>query len=261
MVIGLGFTISALVVDDPTPRIVPAQPARPQAVTLSPQPVAVRAPGFASWALLDRNTGRITGSPNQAATSDTMSMIKVWLASDFLRQQFYRNRDPGAERLDRIATMIRDSENGPAEDLYEEMGRESSIRRMVATCGLTETTPVPGRWSNTVTSARDTVRIGLCVADGRAAGPRWTTWVVDQMRNVRGTGDFGVRAALPADAATAVAIKNGWLLREEDELWHVSCLAIAPEWVLGVLARYPSKLGFAYGRDLCRSVGTQLLAR
>ena len=41
---------------------------------------------FFSWALLDRKTGKISGSPNMTATSSTESMIKAWIVSDYLRQ-------------------------------------------------------------------------------------------------------------------------------------------------------------------------------
>jgi hypothetical protein len=127
--------------------------------------------------------------------------------------------------------------------------------RLITTCGLTDSSPYRDWWSNTTISARDTVRLGACIADGRAAGPRWTGWLLDEMRQVRGVGDFGVRLALPDPGR--VAIKNGWLLREEDRQWHISCLAITEEWVLGVLVRYPGALGFDYGATLCEKVGKQ----
>jgi hypothetical protein len=174
----------------------PAAP-KPRTVALRSGAVYVDSAGFLSWALLDRRTGRISGSANLTAPSDTMSMVKSWIAADYLRL--------AAER------------------------------------GVTP-------------------RLGACLADGRAAGPRWTPWLLDEMRQVRGVGDFGVRAALPDRLAGTVAIKNGWLLRDEDRLWHISCLAIGDGWILGVLARYPGRLGFGYGARLCQKVGEQLLS-
>src|SRR5207248_3166739 len=49
-------------------------------------PVSASSPGFWSWALLDRYTGELTGSPNLNAVNDTASMIKAWLAADYLRR-------------------------------------------------------------------------------------------------------------------------------------------------------------------------------
>ena len=227
-----------------------ASRARPAAMRVGR--VTVDYDGFLSWALLDRRTGRITGSANFAAPSDTMSMVKAWLAADYLRQ----HPKPTQAARQQLRIMIRDSDNAAAQAIYREVGRTESIERMVETCRLTDSAAVPGMWSNTVVSARDVVRLGLCLADGRAAGPVWTDWLLDEMRAVRGTGDFGVRTALDDDT---VAIKNGWLLRDEDGLWHVSCLAIADRWVISVLARYPGRDGFETGADLCREVGAQLL--
>jgi hypothetical protein len=222
----------------------------------SPKPppsVHIDHSGFLSWALLDRGTGTITGSTNLTAPSDTMSMVKVWIAADYLRMA--ADEEISDARLRQLTIMIRDSDNAAAQALFEAVGRRASIERLITTCGLTESSAYRDWWSNTTVSARDTVRLGACIADGRAAGPRWTGWLLDEMRQVRGAGDFGVRLALPDPSA--VAIKNGWLLRDEDKLWHISCLAITEEWVLGVLLRYPGDLGFHYGTALCEKVGRQ----
>jgi hypothetical protein len=222
----------------------------------APPEIHVDHSGFLSWALLDRATGTINGSANLTAPSDTMSMIKAWIAADFLR--LAADKEISAARLRQLTIMIRDSDNAAAQALFGAVGRRASIARLIATCGLTESSAYADLWSKTTVSARDTVRLGACLADGRAAGPRWTGWLLDEMRQVRGVGDFGVRLALTEPGT--VAVKNGWLLRDEDKLWHVSCLAIAAEWVLGVLARYPGELGFQYGAALCEKVGRQVLA-
>ncbi|MDQ7906643.1 serine hydrolase [Phytohabitans sp. ZYX-F-186] len=220
-----------------------------------PPPVRVRVDhtGFLSWALLDRRSGSISGSGNLTAPSDTMSMVKAWIAADYLRTA--ADEEISEDRLRQLRIMIRDSDNTAAQALFELVGRRASIERLIATCGLTESSAYGNWWSRTTVSARDTVRLGACIADGRAAGPRWTGWLLDEMRQVRGAGDFGVRLALPDPGR--VAIKNGWLLRDDDRLWHISCLAIAERWVLGVLLRYPAELGFEYGTDLCENVGRQ----
>jgi hypothetical protein len=232
----------------------------PRTVALQTGPVYVDSAGFLSWALLDRRTGQISGSANLSAPSDTMSMVKAWIAADYLRLAAERDVTPTPARMRQLTIMIRDSDNAAAQSVFGRVGRRASIERLVEICGLTETGPYQNWWSNTTVSARDTVRMGACLADGRAAGPRWTPWLLAEMRHVRGTGDFGVRTALPARLAATVAIKNGWLLRDEDRLWHISCLAIGADWVLSVLLRYPGRLGFEYGTRLCREVGKQLIS-
>jgi hypothetical protein len=247
--------VTAAAVKRPSPA---ADRARPPAMRVGE--VTAQAEGFRSWALLDRQTGRITGSPNMAEPSDTMSMVKAWLAADYLRIMAEKSEEPSDFRLGQLRIMIRDSDNAAANATYARTGGRDSILRMIKICGLTDSAAHANNWSNTVVSARDTVRLAECLADGRGAGPRWTPWLLSEMRAVRGTGDFGVRRALPSPAASAVAIKNGWLLRDEDGLWHIACLAVTDRWAIGVLLRYPGRLGFAYGTTQCTTVGAQLLA-
>jgi hypothetical protein len=160
--------------------------------------------------------------------------------------------------------MIRDSDNNVADQTYDDNGGNASIERLISMCKLTDSKADPGWWSGTTISARDTVRMGGCIADGRAAGAKWTPWILDMMRKVRGAGDFGIREALPAAAQGQVAIKNGWLQRDDDNNnWHTSCLAIGDTWVLSVLQRYPSQstfdADFQHTADVCKKVATQLL--
>jgi hypothetical protein len=238
---------------DPVADVAAGQP------LLRPRPVAFSSPGFQTWALLNTRTGAISGSADLAATSDTVSMVKAWLAADYLRQAAQRNESPSADRMRALSIMIRDSDNEAAEDIYRRNGSTSSIQRLIRVCRLTHSSAVPDRWSETRMSAQDAARMGACLADGRAAGPKWTRWVLDEMRHVRGDGRFGIVQALPADVAETTAIKNGWLLRDETGLWHVNCLAIGDGWVLAVMLRYPGSLGFTHGGTVCRSVATQLM--
>jgi hypothetical protein len=229
------------------------------ALLLRPAAVRVQTPGFWSWALLDRRTGEVSGSANLAERSTTASMIKVWLAADYLRRASAAGEQPTDARLRLLSTMIRDSDNDAAWTMWRELGEAATIQRLVSTCALTDSRP-GSRWSLTELSARDAARMGACIADGRAAGPQWTDWLLDEMRHVRGTGDFGIRKALPTAIAPQTAIKNGWILREEDGNWHLNCLGIGDGWVLAVLLRYPGNLGFAHGRSICQSITQQLLS-
>jgi hypothetical protein len=238
---------------------VPAIAAPASAPPHRPATVAVSSPGFWSWALLDTRTGELTGSPNLAATSDTASMVKAWLAADFLRLTAERGGQPTEDDLRALSRMIRDSDNEAAEAFYRRAGATASIRRLIARCGLTDSRATPDYWSLTMLSARDAVRMGRCLAGGDAAGPQWTPWVLAEMRQVRGAGRFGIIEALPPAVARLTAIKNGWLLRGDGQ-WHVNCLAIGDGWVLAVLLRYPGSLGLAHGASVCRRVAAQLVA-
>ncbi|MEV4131088.1 serine hydrolase [Dactylosporangium sp. NPDC049742] len=231
----------------------PAAPSLPPAL-LHPATVTVNATGFWSWTVLDRRTGEMAGSPNATTTQRTASMIKAWLAADYLR----RTPNPSASNLRQLTSMIRNSDNTAASYFWTLDGRSASITRLVQMCGLTDSKAYID-WASTLLSARDAARMGACIGDGRAAGPKWTDWVLNEMRNVASSQEFGIVPALPAAEQATTAVKNGWIARSDGK-WHVNCLAIGTEWVLSVLTVYPSSKGMGYGAEICTSVTRQLLA-
>jgi hypothetical protein len=200
-------------------------------------------------------------------------MIKVWIVSDYLRQ--LGDATPPPYRLEQASAAIRDSDDRAAESLFRAAGGAAVTRRLIDMCGLTDTriSTRPGRegwWSYTEMSPRDAVRMGDCIKRGTAAGPKWTDWVLDEMAKVRGTtapsdqpygGRWGIIDGLPAEilAQGPVAIKNGWTPQSYDGKWHVNCLAVADDWVLAVMMRYPYERGLDYGASVCKSVAEQLV--
>lgn len=238
-------------------------------------PVSVSVDGFFGWALLDRESGRISGE-NVNATSSTESMVKIWIVSDYLRR--LGDRKPPAGRLEQASTAIRDSDDNAAQSLFLAGGGRPVIERLVSVCHLTRTEPVvpPGAskvwWSYTRISAADAVRMGECVGNGTAAGPRWTDWVLTEMTRVRGStaaadqhasrggGRWGIIDGLPDEPTgrRPVAVKNGWTMINADQMWHVNCLAVADDWVLAVLLRYPRERGLDHGARICAEVAGQL---
>ena len=157
-----------------------------------------------------------------------------------------------------------------AQKYYKINGGTASIQRLITTCKLTHTTVKAGWWSMTQMTPQDAVTYGLCVANGTAAGPKWTDWVLKTMREVRGTvdkqpadqktggGRWGIIDALPWNLAPEASIKNGWTLTSHG-LWHVNCLGIHPDWILAVMTHYERKLQLAYGGRNLRAVTRQAL--
>jgi hypothetical protein len=221
--------------------------------------IKINQSGWYSWALLETRTGKMSGSADRRMLSTTASLIKPWIAADFLRRAAEQGLAPSEDDLEQIESMIRDSDNEAAEALYIENGRDESIRRLISTCGLEDSrVSDDGGWSRTLLSSADVTRLGACIADGRAAGPTWTGFLLDQMRAVTGMGDFGIRKAFPEDEQSKIAIKNGWVDRDEEQEYHVSCMAIGDGWVVGVMTRYEIDKGYEYGAKICELVGQEL---
>lgn len=251
-------------------------PTTPPAPTLSAGPVSVNFKGrFFSWALMDRKTGKISGARNMAATNSTESMIKAWIVSDYLRE--LGSKPLSAQRRQQAVTAIRDSNDNSAEALYNAGGRKPVLQRLIKMCKLTDTKIYPDRakWAYTQMSPRDAVRMGDCIGDGTAAGPKWTKWVLNEMAHVRGGvkdqksvtvqgGHWGIVDGLPESitAQGPVSIKNGFTMLWDDGQWHVNCLAVTDDWTLAVMMRYPpagDPRTPSYGAKVCASVATQLV--
>ncbi|MDG4807303.1 hypothetical protein O7634_11140 [Micromonospora sp. WMMD1120] len=216
--------------------------------------------GWYSWSVLDRRTGKIIGSRNMGETSTTASMIKAWIVADYLRRAADAGETPSDAKLADATRIIRDSDNTRAEQFYNLVGRDASIKRLISMCELTDSSVAPDKgWSRTALSPRDTARMGNCIATGTAAGPEWTKWLLNEMKLVRGAGDFGIRKAFPAAERKQIAIKNGWIDRTREQEMHINCLAIGDTWTMGVMVKYPIGMGYDYGMQNCEKITEALL--
>ncbi|XTZ17150.1 hypothetical protein ACQSSU_07230 [Micromonospora echinospora] len=258
---------------DDTESVAAPPPAAPPPPTLANAPVSVPFDGkYFSWALMDRKTGTISGAENLTTTNSTESMIKSWIVADYLRR--LGDKPLPAERRKQAVTAIRDSNDTAAQSLYQAGGSRAVLERLVTMCKLTDTRLDPkARWAYTQMSPRDAVRMGDCIADGTAAGPKWTPFLLAEMANVRGTtapedqqlkqggGRWGIIDGLPPSITEQgpVGIKNGWTMLWADLQWHLNCLAVTDTWSLAVMMRYPKDHGLDYGAQVCQSVTTQLV--
>ncbi|GHJ50568.1 hypothetical protein Cs7R123_79100 [Catellatospora sp. TT07R-123] len=228
---------------------------------------------FIGWAMLDRHTGEVVAAKNANQTSSTESMIKIWLVSDYLRRAAESGQTVTQDWLTKASDAVRHSDDRAAQALYVANGKDESVRRMIEMCGMTDTSAYPSWWSRTQMSPRDALRLASCVADGTAAGPQWTGWVMSEMRQVegstapadqqatRGGGRWGIIDGVPGTVARTLAIKNGWTAIGADSNWHLNCLAVSDDWIMSVMTRYPVENGLQYGAGVCASVAGQLLPR
>ena len=165
----------------------------------------------------------MAGSDNAATTQRTASMIKAWLAADYLR----RTPNPSTSNLRQLTSMIRNSDNTAASYFWGLNGSSASITRLVQTCGLTDSRAYID-WASTLVSARDAARMGACIGDGRAAGAKWTDLGPqrDAQRQRQPGVRHGARRCRPTEQP-ATAVKNGWIARSDGK-WHVNCMAVGP---------------------------------
>jgi hypothetical protein len=244
------------------PAPVPAPAPGPKVVGPIASVVTVKTSGSWSWALRNTKTGEVIGSDDKASfTNNTESMIKAWIATDYLMDVEATGRRITEAEQERLRKMIHLSDDQAAQWAYVSRGGDLVVKRLVDICKLTDTTVTPRWWSKTQISARDAALMGDCVLNGKLLGPRWHGWLLDQMRDVDPSNAFGIAEA-PALAGRKVAIKNGWTehARDTGSVWAVNCLAVWGDWSLAVLTNYPAKLGQKHGAEICRTVAQQLFA-
>lgn len=282
LITALTFLLAGCGYDDGgTIEAIPSDSAAPADATLATAPMFRMVPpadpatlsientNYDEWALLDRRAGTIAGSPNSATEGNTVeSMIKPWIVADYLRRLAEDGQTPSPEMLDELTLVIVDSNDPLAESYYVQGGSDEVVGRLVDVCGLRDVRIDPGLWWSTWMTPEDAVRYGECLADGRAAGPQWTQWLLGTMTEVRGSvdqqisgevqgGRWGIIDGLPPELASEVSIKNGFT--EYMDGWHVNCLAIHPDWVLVVMMRsWENLAGAAAG---CAKVANGLVVQ
>src|SRR5205814_7193585 len=117
------------------------QPPGPPTLRAPADATAVPAPpqaNFFGWALIDRRTGEVTGSANRdTGYNTTESMIKVWIAADYVRKQ----SAPSGAALAELSRMIEDSDDNVAIKYYALNGGDSSVQELISLCGLRHISP------------------------------------------------------------------------------------------------------------------------
>jgi hypothetical protein len=196
-------------------------------------------------------------------------MVKAWITGDYLRTQDQKGQTPSPSVLNELTLMIINSNDDIAQKYYVLDGGDADMTRMIKMCGLAQTTITSGLWAETNMTAEDAVTYGKCIADGVAAGPKWTPWLLDTMKHVQGAanyqpsvqvqgGRWGIVDGLPANLVPDTSIKNGWTYYWNDG-WHVNCLAINPAWVLSVMVRVQgNSIVPSVPAGVCQSVAQQL---
>ncbi|WP_193517620.1 serine hydrolase [Nocardiopsis kunsanensis] len=173
-------------------------------------------------AVQDLRTGA-TFSHGAHTRFPTASVAKLSVLAMLVRAAEQDGRDlTGGERA-RAEQMIRYSDNGVTDDLYDRIGFTRGFEEGAEAFGLHETEPHPsGRWGSTLTTASDQLRLlrALYLAEGPLTG-EGRAQVRGLMESVAPEQVWGVAAA--AGPEDTVGLKNGWAPREDNGgLWTIN---------------------------------------
>lgn len=167
------------------------------------------------------STGAIGSYDGTDDQYDTASIVKVDILATLLLQHQQAGTALSSDEQSEAVTMIENSDNDSATDLYDDDGEAPGITAANAVFGLTGTTVgTDGYWGETSTTTTDQIRL-LQVVFG-ADSPLTSAnqqYIRNLMAQVESDQDWGVSAA--ADGGT-VMLKNGWL--PNPTLWEINSI-------------------------------------
>lgn len=159
--------------------------------------------------VIDHCTG-LTYQYNGQERFETASIVKVAILAALELQAQRQGQSLTSTERTLAATMIENSDNDAASQLWSRIGAASGLAAAAPTLGLTATTPGgEGMWGTTTTTSDDQARMLRTIADpgGPLAGEA-ADYLFGLMRGVRADQAWGVSAAAGADER--VMTKNGW---------------------------------------------------
>ena len=202
---------------------IPAATRAQQALTAAVAPIARDDDGQASVAVDDLTTGgdAAYGSAQEFVTA---SIVKVDILSTLLYQAQRSGRQLSPEEEALATTMIENSNNDAASDLYDDAGGAEGIDQANQVFGLSETTVgTDGYWGLTSTTVDDQIRLlRLVFTRPSVLTVRSQDLIQDLMSQVEPDQQWGVPAA--ADDGTPFMVKNGWLPSGATGLWEINSI-------------------------------------
>ena len=154
----------------------------------------------------------------------TASIVKVDILSSLLYQAQQSGQPLTSETQALATTMIENSNDGAASDLYDEANGASGIDAANHVFGLAQTTVgTDGFWGLTTTTVEDQIRLlRLVFTRPSVLTAQSQDYIQNLMSQVEADQQWGVPAA--ADGGTQFMVKNGWLPSGTTGLWEINSI-------------------------------------
>jgi beta-lactamase class A len=207
--------------------ITSAQPAPPppptaqQNLTAAVTPVITQSGSTVAVAVDDPSTGT-TAAYDGSTEFVTASIVKVDILATLLYQLQQAGQSLTGAEQELATTMIENSDNDAATDLYADVGGPQAIDDANQAFGLTQTTVgTDGYWGLTTTTAADQIELLRTVfTNPSPLSAASQGYVQSLMSQVESDQQWGVPAA--ADPGTQFMVKNGWL--PNPSLWEINSI-------------------------------------
>lgn len=152
----------------------------------------------------------------------TASIVKVDILATLLYQLQQAGQTLTEEEQELAVTMIENSDNDSASDLYDLVDGADGIDDANNVFGLKQTTVgTGGYWGLTTTTVDDQIRLlRLVFTRPSVLSPASADYIRDLMSQVEADQQWGVPVA--ADPGTQFMVKNGWL--PNPTLWEINSI-------------------------------------
>lgn len=173
------------------------------------------------------------GSPQAEA-----SIVKLDILETLLEQRQSAGQTLTTDDESLTQSMVEDSDNDAATDLWDEVGSAPGIQAFNSEVGLEDTTPSPcvvcagfpwPGWGLTTTTPADQIALlREVVLPNSLLTPANRNYALQLLENVTPDQRWGVTGGVPPEVT--VALKNGWLpLNNSDTDWQINSIG----WVSG----------------------------
>jgi beta-lactamase class A len=176
--------------------------------------------GHAAVAVDDLTTGQ-AASYNGGGAFVTASIVKVDILSTLLYQSQQSGESLSDEQQELATTMIENSDNDAASDLYDDDGAATGIDAANKAFGLTDTAAgTDGYWGLTTTTVTDQIKLlrQVFTSDSLLTSSS-RDYIQNLMSQVEADQRWGVSAAA---SHGSYLVKNGWL--PNPDLWEINSI-------------------------------------
>jgi len=154
-------------------------------------------------------TRGVTYTYNATHTYFAASSMKVPIMLTLLSQCEAKGREPTGREVWLLQTMIENSNNNSAEELYEDIGAQKGIDAFMARVGIAGLTPgKPGWWGHSTISPTTMVALLTRLQDGTVLNDAHRKLALGYMEHIDSAGLVGIGDSSPAGAT--IAMKDGW---------------------------------------------------
>lgn len=147
---------------------------------------------------------------NETHQYTTASSVKVPIMLAFLARLETDGREPTARERSLLTTMIENSRDASATELWDEIGGAAGLSAFMARIGVSGLSPYVGGWSWSTISPHAMVHLLTLLHDGSILNDEHRALALYLMGHVQSSQRIGVGDTAPAGATVAMKIGRWW---------------------------------------------------